>query len=59
MSQILMIQLGLQWFRDANKYIENLYQLSTSKYGTITVKRNEKDDKFIDEFDFIIKNMGL
>lgn len=54
-----MVQLGLQWFRDANKYIENLYQLSTSKYGTVTVKRNQDDRKFIDEFDFIIKNMGL
>ena len=59
MSQILHIPLGMEWFRNANKYLENLYQLSTSNYGTITVKRQESDDSFQDEFDYIISNMGL
>lgn len=59
MSQILHIPLGMEWFRNANKYLENLYQLSTSNYGTITVKRQENDDSFQDEFDYIISNMGL
>lgn len=54
-----MIDLGLDWFRQANKYLENLYRISTSEYGYITVKRNKNDEKFVDEFDFIIKNMGL
>ncbi len=59
MSQILHIPLGMEWFRNANKYLENLYQLSTSNYGTVTVKRQENDDSFQDEFDYIISNMGL
>jgi len=59
MSQILHIPLGMEWFRNANKYLENLYQLSTSNYGTITVKRQEFDQSFQDEFNYIISNMGL
>lgn len=53
MSQLLDVPLGLQWFREANKYLENLYKIETSKYGTVTVIKNEKDDSFIREFDFI------
>jgi hypothetical protein len=59
MSQILMVELGLDWFRNANKYIENLKQFCMSRWGDVTILRNENDDKFIDEFDFIIKNMGF
>ena len=59
MSQILHIPLGMDWFRNANKYIENLYQIRTSEYGTVTVKRQETDKSFQDEFDYIISNMGL
>jgi len=59
MSQILFRPLGMEWFRMANKYIENLYLIDTTKYGTVTVKKDQKDDSFIDEFDFIIKNLGL
>jgi len=59
MSQILFRPLGMEWFRMANKYIENLYLIDTTKYGTVTVKRDQKDYSFIDEFDFIIKNLGL
>jgi len=59
MSQILFRPLGMEWFRMANKYIENLYLIDTTKYGIVTVKRDQKDYSFIDEFDFIIKNLGL
>lgn len=48
---------ALEWFRQANKYIENLYRISTSEYGYVTVKRDKNDSGFIDEFDFIISNM--
>jgi hypothetical protein len=58
-SQILQIPLGLQWFRQANKYLENLCVSSTSKYGTVTVKRDKKDSNFTSEFDYIVSNMGL
>lgn len=54
-----MYDLAMEWFRQANKYIENLYRIDTSKYGYITVKRNENDKGFTDEFDYIVKNMGL
>lgn len=59
MSQIFDIPLGLEWFRMSNKYIENLYRIDTSKYGTVTVKREEKDDDFIREFEFVISTMSL
>lgn len=59
MSQILSVPLGMDWFRNANKYIENLYQISTTEYGTVTVKRQKEDESFQDEFDYIITNMGL
>ena len=59
MSQIFYLNLGLEWFRQSNKYIENLYQISTSLYGTITVKKQEKDESFKKEFDYIIQNLGL
>jgi hypothetical protein len=59
MSQILHIPLGMEWFRNANKYLENLYRIDTTMYGTVTVKRQETDDSFQDEFDYIISNMGL
>ena len=58
MSQILIIDPALEWFRQANKYIENLYLISTSEYGYVTVKRDKNDSGFIDEFDFIITNMS-
>ena len=59
MSQILQIPLGMMWFRQANKYLENLYLISTSKYGTVTVKKDEKDNSFEKEFDYIIQSLGL
>ena len=59
MSQILQIPLGLQWFRQANKYLENLRVSSTSKYGTVTVKRDKNDSNFTSEFDYIVSNMGI
>ena len=59
MSQLLDIPLGMQWFREANKYIENLYLISTSDYGTITVQKHNMDSSFVDEFDYIIAHMGL
>jgi hypothetical protein len=59
MSQLLQIPLGMEWFREANKYIENLYLTSTSEYGTVTVLKDNNDSLFLDEFDFIIKNMCL
>jgi len=49
----------MEWFRNANKYLENLYRIDTTMYGTITVKRQEFDQSFQDEFDYIISNMGL
>ena len=59
MSILMQIPLSMEWLRMANKYIENLYRIDTSKYGYVTVRRDVKDDKFIDEFDYIVKNMGL
>ena len=59
MSQILQITLGMDWFRNSNKYLENLYQYTVSAYGTVNVKKDQKDQTFVDEFDFIIRNMGL
>ncbi len=59
MSQILHIPLDLQWFRYANKYLENLIQISTTMYGTVTVKKDKKDDSFEKEFDYIVSSMGL
>ena len=59
MSQIFSIPLGMKWFRQANKYLENLHVVNTSKYGTVTVKRNEDDVYFSKEFDYIVSNMGL
>jgi len=49
----------MSWFRNANKYLENLYLLGTSEYGTVTVTKHNEDESFKDEFDFIIANMGL
>lgn len=51
--------LELQWLRQANKYLENLFVSSTSKYGTVTVKRDKNDSNFSTEFDYIVSNMGL
>lgn len=48
-----MIDTAIEWFRMANKYLENLYSIDTSKYGYVTVKRDIKDDGFSKEFDFI------
>ena len=59
MSQIFQFDLGLEWFRQSNKYLENLIQISTSNYGNITVHKEEEDREFEDEFDYIITNMGL
>lgn len=59
MSILIQMIPSLDWLRMANKYLENLYRIDTSKYGYVTVKRDVKDDKFIDEFDYIVKNMGL
>lgn len=59
MSQIFMLDLGMEWFRYANKYLENLVQISTSNYGTVTVHRDDKDDSFEKEFDYIIQSLGL
>ena len=59
MSQIFQFQIGLEWFRQSNKYLENLIQISTSNYGTITVHKEEEDKSFEKEFDYIIHNMGL
>ncbi len=59
MSQIFQFDLGLEWFRHSNKYLENLVQISTSNYGTVTVHRDDKDDSFSKEFDYIIKSLGL
>jgi len=59
MSQILHIPLGMMWFRQANKYLENLVRIYTSEYGTVTVQKEEEDKSFELEFDYIIKQMGL
>jgi hypothetical protein len=59
MLQIFQLQIGLEWFRQSNKYLENLIQISTSNYGTITVHKEEEDKSFEKEFDYIIHNMGL
>jgi|TARA_R110000737_G_C14465465_1_gene465786 hypothetical protein len=59
MSQIFQFQIGLEWFRQSNKYLENLIQISTSDYGNVTVNKEEKDKSFEKEFDYIIRNMGL
>jgi hypothetical protein len=59
MSQIFMLDLGLEWFRHANRYLENLYQISTSMYGTVTVHKQEEDRSFEKEFDYIIQSLGL
>jgi len=59
MSQIFQFDLGLEWFRQSNKYLENLIQISTSNYGNITVHKEEKDQTFEKEFDYIIKSLGL
>jgi hypothetical protein len=58
MSQIFEIPLGMDWFRQANKYLENLVQISTSEYGTVTVRRDSEDKSFEQEFDYIITQMG-
>ena len=59
MSQILQLHIGLEWFRQSNKYLENLIQISTSNYGNVTVQKAGVDKSFEDEFDYIIRNMGL
>lgn len=59
MSQILLRPLGMEWFRQANKYLENLHVVSTSEYGTVTVKRDIEDKNFSTEFDYIVSNLGL
>lgn len=53
----MSMPLGMQWFRDSNKYIENLYLVSTSNYGTSTVLKDNKDDAFVAEFEFIIEHI--
>lgn len=59
MSQIFQFDLGLEWFRQSNKYLENLIQISTSNYGNITVHKDEEDQTFEKEFDYIIQSIGL
>lgn len=59
MLQIFQLQIGLEWFRQSNKYLENLIQISTSKYGNVTIHKEEEDKSFEKEFDYIIHNMGL
>ena len=59
MSQIFQFDLGLEWFRQSNKYLENLIQISTSNYGNITVHKEEEDQTFEKEFDYSIKSLGL
>ena len=46
MSQIFQFDLGLEWFRQSNKYLENLIQISTSNYGNITVHKDEEEQTF-------------
>lgn len=59
MQQIFEQSMDLDWFRQANKYLENLHVVSTTKYGTVTVKRDVDDKVFSDEFDFIVSSIGL
>ncbi len=59
MSQIFQFDLGLEWFRQSNKYLENLIQISTSNYGNVTVHKEEEDQTFEKEFDYIIQSIGL
>ena len=59
MLQMFLIPLGLEWFRQSNKYLENLIQISTSNYGTVTVHKEDEDKSFEKEFDYIIQSMGL
>ena len=59
MSQIFQFDLGLEWFRQSNKYLEILIQISTSNYGNITVHKEEEDQTFEKEFDYIIQSIGL
>ena len=59
MSQIFMLDLGLEWFRYANRYLENLYQISNSMYGNVTVHKQQEDRSFEKEFDYIIQSLGL
>jgi len=59
MSQIFFIDSGLEWFRQSNKYLENLVQICTSNYGNITVQKEEEDKSFEKEFDYIIQSLGL
>ena len=59
MLQIFELQIDLEWIRKSNKYLENLIQISTSKYGNVTVHKEEEDKSFEKEFDYIIRNMGL
>jgi len=59
MLQIFELQIDLEWIRKSNKYLENLIQISTSKYGNVTVHKEEEDKSFEKEFDYIIHNMGL
>lgn len=54
-----MLDLGLEWFRYANRYLENLYQISTSMYGNVTVHKQQEDRSFEKEFDYIIQSLGL
>ncbi len=54
-----MFPTNWEWFRYANKYIENLYVQTINKYGLVQVHRDETDDSFKDEFDYIISNMGF
>ena len=59
MSQIFYLDLGLEWFRQSNKYLENLVQITTSNYGNVTVHKEEEDKSFEKEFDYIIQSLGL
>jgi len=58
MSTVLTILSNLEWLRVANKYLENLQVSTVSEYGTITTIRDNKDDSFNKEFDYIASNMG-
>ena len=58
MSTILMISNPLEWLRVANKYLENLQIHNVSEYGTVKTIRDNKDDSFVTEFDYIASNMG-
>jgi len=59
MSQIFYLDLGLEWFRQSNKYLENLVQICTANYGNVTVQKEEEDKSFEKEFDYIIQSLGL